>query len=53
VDPDFGKPESCRDIAVPVLNMQAHSAPLGLVFSTGNSFPDEYHGDLFIAFHGS
>ncbi len=52
-DPDFGGPGSCRDVAMPVVNMQAHSAPLGLVFYTGTSFPDEYHGDLFIAFHGS
>ena len=33
--------------------MQAHSAPLGLVFYTGNNFPPDYRGDLFIAFHGS
>jgi glucose/arabinose dehydrogenase len=52
-DPDFGGPGSCRDVAMPVINMQAHSAPLGLAFYTGTSFPDEYHGDLFIAFHGS
>jgi glucose/arabinose dehydrogenase len=52
-DPDFGGPESCRDIARPVVNMQAHSAPLGLVFYNGKAFPAEYHGDLFIAFHGS
>ncbi len=52
-DPDFGGPESCRDVAKPVVNMQAHSAPLGLVFYTGTTFPAEYHGDLFVAFHGS
>jgi len=33
--------------------MQAHSAPLGLVFYDGSSFPADYRGDLFIAFHGS
>jgi len=33
--------------------MQAHSAPLGLVFYTGKNFPAEYRGDLFVAFHGS
>ena len=33
--------------------MQAHSAPLGLAFYTGKQFPEEYRGDLFIAFHGS
>jgi glucose/arabinose dehydrogenase len=33
--------------------MQAHSAPLGLTFYTGQQFPPSYRGDLFIAFHGS
>jgi len=53
VDPDYGFPGACRDVAAPVLDMQAHSAPLGLVFYTGTTFPAAYHGDLFIAFHGS
>jgi glucose/arabinose dehydrogenase len=52
-DPDFGGPGSCRGVAMPVVNMQAHSAPLGLVFYTGANFPAGYRGDLFIAFHGS
>lgn len=52
-DPDFGSPGACRDVVKPVINMQAHSAPLGLVFYTGKSFPAEYHNNLFIAFHGS
>ena len=52
-DPDFGGPGSCEGVAEPIINMQAHSAPLGLVFYTGESFPAEYRGDLFIAFHGS
>ena len=33
--------------------MQAHSAPLGLEFYSGDQFPAEYQGDLFVAFHGS
>ena len=33
--------------------MQAHSAPLGLAFYTGDMFPAAYKGDLFVAFHGS
>jgi glucose/arabinose dehydrogenase len=33
--------------------MQAHSAPLGLTFYTGDQFPEEYRGNLFVAFHGS
>ncbi len=53
VDPDFGEIDACDGVEHPVVNMQAHSAPLGLVFYTGKSFPKEYHGDLFVAFHGS
>lgn len=52
-DPDFGSPGSCQGVAKPVVNMQAHSAPLGLAFYTGKAFPEEYRGNLFIAFHGS
>lgn len=52
-DPEFGGPGACVGVAAPVVNMQAHSAPLGLVFYTGTAFPPEYRGDLFIAFHGS
>jgi glucose/arabinose dehydrogenase len=53
IDPDFGGPGACDDVLKPELNMQAHSAPLGLVFYTGTTFPPAYRGDLFIAFHGS
>ncbi|MCZ7400739.1 MAG: sorbosone dehydrogenase family protein [Candidatus Methanoperedens sp.] len=35
------------------IDLQAHSAPLGLAFYYGNSFPQEYRGDLFVAYHGS
>jgi glucose/arabinose dehydrogenase len=53
VDPDFGRPGACDGVAVPVLKLQAHSAPLALLFYTGTLFPEDYRGDLFIAFHGS
>lgn len=53
VDPEFGTPEFCATTEPPVIEMPAHSAPLGLVFYTGAQFPSEYRGDLFIAFHGS
>jgi glucose/arabinose dehydrogenase len=52
-DPDFGTGDSCDGILAPVVEMQAHSAPLGLTFYTGQQFPEEYRGDLFVAFHGS
>lgn len=53
VDPDFGSEGACAGVGQPVVEMQAHSAPLGLTFYDGETFPEEYRGDLFIAFHGS
>ncbi len=53
VDPDFGADDSCDGILAPVVEMQAHSAPLGMAFYAGQQFPEEYQGDLFVAFHGS
>lgn len=52
-DPDEGFAGSCDGIGHPVVEMQAHSAPLGLTFYTGDAFPADYQDDLFIAFHGS
>jgi len=52
-DPNMGFSGACDDVIPPVIEMQAHSAPLGLAFYTGNAFPEAYRGDLFIAFHGS
>ncbi len=43
----------CPSTIPPKVEMQAHSAPLGLAFYTGTVFPAEYRGDLFVAFHGS
>ena len=53
VDPGYGEPASCEGVAAPAVEMQAHSAPLGLTFYTGPQFPEGYQGDLFVAFHGS
>jgi glucose/arabinose dehydrogenase len=60
-DPELGGPTACEGVAQPLITMQAHTAPLGLTFytgnstgdSTGDSFPADYAGDLFIALHGS
>lgn len=43
----------CANTGVPAVKMQAHSAPLGLAFYTGDQFPAEFKGDMFVAFHGS
>lgn len=52
IDPDFGSPGACNGVEQPLVKMQAHSAPLGLVFYSATKFPASYRG-LFVAFHGS
>ena len=54
-DTKFSKdaPAHCTNVVLPKVNLQAHSAPLGLAFYNGSMFPKEYQGDLFVAFHGS
>lgn len=37
----------------PAVLIQAHSAPLGMLFYDGAMFPREYRGDAFVALHGS
>jgi len=54
-DTKFSKdaPAHCANVVLPKVNLQAHSAPLGLAFYNGSMFPKPYRGDLFVAFHGS
>ena len=52
-DPKYGKRERCEDYAPPVQKLGPHVAPLGLTFYTGEMFPPEYRGQVFIAEHGS
>ncbi len=54
-DPNFTKPgdNRCQDVLRPKVQMQAHSAPLGLAFYEGTMFPPEYRNNIFVAFHGS
>ncbi|MEK7386244.1 MAG: PQQ-dependent sugar dehydrogenase, partial [candidate division NC10 bacterium] len=53
-DPDFRSTgERCRRMTLPTIEIQAHSAPLGLAFYTGQRFPPEYRGSLFVAYQGS
>ena len=53
VDPEFGSDQACVGVEKPAVEIQAHSAPLGLTFYSGDRFPAEYQGDLFVALHGS
>jgi glucose/arabinose dehydrogenase len=45
--------DPCTDKVPSLVDLQAHSAPLGLAFYDGSNFPEEYRGDLFVAYHGS
>ena len=47
------RPDLAGKVTVPDVLFQAHSAPLGIAFYTGDSFPAEYKGDAFVTFHGS
>jgi glucose/arabinose dehydrogenase len=54
--PDATPQESgadCSGITPPTVGIQAHSAPLGLAFSTGDQFPDAWQGGIFVVQHGS
>jgi glucose/arabinose dehydrogenase len=37
----------------PEFLLQAHTAPLGMIFYDGEQFPDDYNNNIFIARHGS
>lgn len=52
-DPEYGSHERCANTVLPVVEMQAHSAPLGITFGKGLKAPDKYKEMLFIGFHGS
>jgi len=47
-------PPGFEQEAIPAhIEMQAHSAPLGLDFIPRKGWPEEFHNDLIVAFHGS
>ncbi len=43
----------CQSVIEPKVQMQAHSAPLGLAFYEGKMFPADYRNNIYVAFHGS
>jgi glucose/arabinose dehydrogenase len=45
--------DHCKNVLEPKVQMQAHSAPLGIAFYEGTQFPAEYQNNIFVAFHGS
>jgi glucose/arabinose dehydrogenase len=52
-DPELGSLGQCADAQAPVLQLDPHSAPLGMLFYTGEMFPERYRGQIFLAEHGS
>ena len=52
-DPKFGRRHECREFDGPEIRLGPHVAPLGMKFYTGDMFPGQYHGQIFIAEHGS
>lgn len=55
--PDTRNPEypnaDCSAVEPPALTFQAHAAPLGIAFYTGDRFPRDWQGDAILALHGS
>lgn len=45
--------DPCNDKTPPAVEMQAHSAPLGLAFVPEEGWPQDLWYDLVVAFHGS
>jgi glucose/arabinose dehydrogenase len=52
-DPKFGDKRDCDEFADPVQNLGPHVAALGMIFYTGDMFPEEYKNQVLIAEHGS
>ncbi|WP_448702464.1 PQQ-dependent sugar dehydrogenase [Mucilaginibacter sp. AW1-3] len=48
-----GKKEAVGNFIDPAAAYPGHMAPNGLLFYTGNMFPEKYKNGAFIAFHGS
>lgn len=53
-NPEFKDAARCARTIPPAIELQAHSAPLGLAFlDRATKFPEAYRGDLLVAYHGS
>lgn len=53
LDPAFGKELGDRNFTKPAWEFQAHVAPLGMMFYTGEMFPEHYKNTMFVTQHGS
>lgn len=52
-DPALGSLARCESTLPAAVELQAHSAPLGITFGDQLNAPDDYRKSLFVALHGS
>jgi glucose/arabinose dehydrogenase len=53
-NPEYHDAARCANTIPPALEMQAHSAPLGMTFlQNATQLPESERGDMLVAFHGS
>lgn len=52
-DTNFNPNASCTNTEPPIYEIPAHSAPLGLTFINSSQFPNDWQGNLLVAYHGS
>ncbi|QIA08245.1 PQQ-dependent sugar dehydrogenase [Draconibacterium halophilum] len=52
-DPEFGDQRNCDEFSFPVQDLGPHVAALGMLFYTGDMFPESYRNSILIAEHGS
>jgi glucose/arabinose dehydrogenase len=52
-DPKGAKKDFCKQTIPSHIDLQAHSAPLGLAFFPEQGWPQEYRHNLLVAYHGS
>lgn len=50
---EYAKETPPADIVMPAVETVAHAADLGMMFYTGNMFPEKYRNAIFSAQHGS
>ena len=53
LDKSQSKDYDCSKTIAPKVEMQAHSAPLNLIFYNSDMFPAEYRNNVYVALHGS
>lgn len=53
LDPEFGEGKDCADYVAPAQKINPHAAPLGMLFYTGDMFPEKYKNQILVAEHGS